>query len=180
MDRNGEAVHLKLLDEGDVPRRGRRVHCKAMRKLLRAEVERVNATLRKYEWRAMSKPEDLGIRTPWSYANAELASQPPGKRPLQYIEHQKHLILRDPGVQVLHDAATGWTTADPDCTNTPSVEALVIDLPTGLALTRLYSRCTCFGSEAVETHVLRLSDRARAEIIQRAPVGRAVLTAEEA
>ena len=152
------SAYVGLLADDEVPRKGKYLRCGELRKTLRAEIKRVNALLAETEWQAMQSAEEVGVHL--VMAREDRGSRPEAL-PLEFLERGTELVLRKPGVAVLLRQETGWTTADPNCTNEPELDNLMIDPGTGVGLVQMLSRCVCFGSEAVETHVFRLSPKAR-------------------
>ncbi len=130
-----------LATDRAAPRRGQALRCAKLRPLLERRIAEINAKLAEHEWRAMSKPKDLGV---------ELV--PPGESPrgaegafeLYTIERQ--IVFRR-GEEDVFQTEAPWC-AGPDCYgDRQEFRRAFIDLPTGLVMVGLWS----FGSDGSET-----------------------------
>ena len=162
-----------LVAEDDLPHHpDGRIHCRKLRPLLNAGIERVNAEIPGGSWRALQSAEELGIRIITTNDDAKaLAEREVDRRPIEFLLRNDSLILRRKGVSVLHREALGPLEK---CNMPLELSDALIDLETGYVIASVDERCVCFGDESQRHFEFTLSPDARAEVAELAPIGRAV------
>lgn len=162
-----------LVSEDDLPHHpDGRIHCRKLRPLLNAGIDRVNAEIPSGSWRALQSAEELGIRVVTTNDDAKaLAERDVDRRPIELLLRNDSLILRRKGISVLHREALGPLE---QCNMPLEMTDALFDLETGYVIASVDKRCVCFGDESQRHFEFTLSPDARAEVVEMAPIGRAV------
>lgn len=194
IDGSGEPIELWLLQGRKPPRdpnsglagpdevRGRGLHCTRLRRALEPGLTRVNQVLSEYEWRAMSEPEELGVRFVKSPEHLqELIEAGRERSPIEFLARDNAFILQIEGVEVLHREPyepeyAPEEVASEDC---PAVlRDLRMDLSTGYTLVTVEEACYGDWWLSERAYSFTLSPAAVTNVIKRAASGRAILDAE--